>query len=117
VTRSEPKTRDRLSVFGGAEAAPKRNRNTKTAPGKQDPVIETHACPGSSIVCRPLGNLDWPPPSGYATSSLSRSNPGVEIVIDLSRVRSIDAVGMNAVVGSIRLAGRSEEQPGYATPA
>jgi anti-anti-sigma factor len=30
--------------------------------------------------------------------------PGIEIVIDLSPVEFIDAVGMHAVVGSVRLA-------------
>jgi anti-anti-sigma factor len=67
-------------------------------------VIETPARPGSSIVCRPLGNLDWAAAMWLRHVVRESLQPGVEIVIDLSRVRSIDAVGMNAVVGSIRLA-------------
>jgi anti-anti-sigma factor len=65
-------------------------------------VIETQMLAGSSIVCRPSGSLDW-----IAAVSLRHAigdllRPGVEVIIDLSRVEFIDAVGISAIAGSVR---------------
>jgi anti-anti-sigma factor len=65
-------------------------------------VIETQLLAGSSIVCRPSGSLDW-----IAAVSLRHVigdllRPGVAVIIDLSRVEFIDAVGISAIVGSVR---------------
>ncbi len=65
-------------------------------------MIETRVLADSSIVCRPSGSLDW-----IAAVSLRRAigdslRPGVEVVIDLCRVEFIDAVGIGAIVGSVR---------------
>jgi stage II sporulation protein AA (anti-sigma F factor antagonist) len=56
----------------------------------------------SSIVCRPSGSLDW-----IAAASLRHAigelfRPGVDVVIDLSRVEFIDAVGISAIAGTVR---------------
>jgi anti-anti-sigma factor len=82
----------------------KRDRNTSAALGKEDPVIETIVCADSNIVCKPLGNLDWASAMSLRHVVRDSLQPGVEIVIDLSRVNSIDSIGMHAVVGTIRLA-------------
>jgi anti-anti-sigma factor len=75
-------------------------------------MIETQLLPDSGIVCRPSGGLDW-----IAAVSLRHVigdllRPGVKVVIDLSRVDTIDAVGMSAIVGSLRrvraVGGRAE---------
>jgi anti-anti-sigma factor len=65
-------------------------------------VIETQLLANSGIVCRPSGSLDW-----IAAVSLRHVigdllQPGVKLTIDLSRVEFIDAVGISAIVGSVR---------------
>ncbi len=65
-------------------------------------MIETQVLADSTIVCRPAGSLDW-----IAAVSLRHAlggllRPGVEVIIDLSRVEFIDAVGISAIVGSVR---------------
>jgi anti-anti-sigma factor len=65
-------------------------------------VIETRVLGDLSIVCRPSGGLGW-----IAAVSLRHAigdllRPGVEVVIDLRRVDFIDAVGISALVGSVR---------------
>jgi anti-sigma B factor antagonist len=67
-------------------------------------VIRTDALPGSTVVCKPLGNLDWVGAMSLRHDVRDSLQPGVEIVIDLSPVEFIDSVGMHAVVGSVRLA-------------
>jgi stage II sporulation protein AA (anti-sigma F factor antagonist) len=67
-------------------------------------VIETTTCPPSSVVCKPLGNLDWAGAMSLRHIVRDSLQPGVEIVIDLSRVNFIDAIGLRAVVGTVRLA-------------
>jgi anti-anti-sigma factor len=73
-------------------------------PWKEDPVIETTVCPGSSIVCKPLRNLDWACAMSLRHVVRDSLQTGVEIVIDLSQVNCIDSVGMHALVGTVRLA-------------
>jgi anti-anti-sigma factor len=67
-------------------------------------VIETDVYAGSRIVCRPLGDLGWADAMSLRGAVRDSLQPGVELVIDLSRVDFIDAAGINAVVGSVRLA-------------
>jgi anti-sigma B factor antagonist len=67
-------------------------------------VISTDVRSDSSIVCKPLGNLDWSDAMSLRQVVRGPLQPGAEIVIDLSGVEFIDAVGMQAVVGSVRLA-------------
>ena len=65
-------------------------------------MIETHLLADSGIVCRPSGSLDW-----IAAVSLRHAvghsiQPGVDVIVDLSRVEFIDAVGISALVGTVR---------------
>jgi len=67
-----------------------------------EPVVETHVGADSSIVCRPSGGLDWIGAVSLRHAIHDSLRPGVDIIIDLSRVDFIDAVGMSALVGSVR---------------
>jgi anti-anti-sigma factor len=67
-------------------------------------VIETDRCAGPDIVCKPLNELDWADAMTLRDMVRNSLQPGVELVIDLSRVDFIDLVGINAVVSSVRLA-------------
>jgi anti-anti-sigma factor len=65
-------------------------------------MIEIVSLGESRIVCRPLGDLDF-------RSSISLRHvvgdilrPGLDLVIDLSRVAAIDVVGLSALVGTAR---------------
>jgi anti-anti-sigma factor len=67
-------------------------------------MIETGRCGRSDIVCKPLRDLDWADAVTIRDTVRNSLQPGVELVIDLSRVDFIDVVGMNAVVNAVRLA-------------
>jgi anti-anti-sigma factor len=75
-------------------------------------VIETRLLADSSTVCRPLGALDWIAAVSLRHVISDCLRPGVEVIIDLSRVEFIDAVGISAIVGSVRrvraVGGRAE---------
>jgi anti-anti-sigma factor len=73
-------------------------------PQKGGSVIETDRCAGPDIVCKPLKELDWADAMTLRDMVRNSLQPGVELVIDLSRVDFIDLVGINAVVSSVRLA-------------
>jgi len=68
----------------------------------QQAVVETHLRADSSIVCRPSGDLDWIGAMSLRHAIHDSVRPGVDIIIDLSRVDFVDAVGMSALVGSVR---------------
>jgi anti-anti-sigma factor len=65
-------------------------------------VIETELLADFSIVCRPSGSLDWIAAMSLRHIIGDSLRPGVKVVIDLSRVDFIDAVGISAIVGSVR---------------
>jgi anti-anti-sigma factor len=65
-------------------------------------VIETQFLADSSVVCRPVGSLDWIAAVSVRHLIGDSLRPGVRVVIDLSRVDFIDAAGLSAVVGSVR---------------
>jgi len=65
-------------------------------------VIETQVLADSSIVCRPSGSLDWIAAVSLRHAIGDSLRPGVGVVIDLSRVEFIDAVGVSAIVGTVR---------------
>jgi anti-anti-sigma factor len=65
-------------------------------------VIETQLLADSSIVCRPLGSLDWIAAASLRHVMGDSLRPGVVVIIDLSRVEFVDAVGITATVGSLR---------------
>jgi anti-anti-sigma factor len=68
----------------------------------EGPVVETHVGAESSIVCRPCGGLDWIGAVALRHAVHDSLRPGVDVIIDLSRVDFIDAVGLSALVGSVR---------------
>ncbi len=67
-------------------------------------MTRNDALPGPTVVCKPMGNLDWTSAMSLRHDVRDSLQPGVEIVIDLGPVEFIDATGMRAVVGSVRLA-------------
>ena len=67
-------------------------------------MTEANVCGNSSLVCKPLGNLDWAAAMSLRQVVRKSLQPGFELVIDLSRVGSIDAVGMQTLVCCLRLA-------------
>jgi anti-anti-sigma factor len=68
----------------------------------EGPAVDTHVRADSSIVCSPSGGLDWIGAISLRHAIHDSLRPGVDIIIDLSRVDFIDAVGMSALVGSVR---------------
>ena len=75
---------------------------TDDASRKENPVVEMHICEDMSMVCSPVGTLDWIGAVPLRHVIHDSLRPGVQVVIDLSQVDDIDAVGMSALVGSIR---------------
>jgi len=65
-------------------------------------MIDTTLDRDSSILCRPIGQLDWAGAIALRHVVHDSLAPGAEIVIDLSRVGFVDAAGMSALVGSVR---------------
>jgi anti-anti-sigma factor len=65
-------------------------------------VIEIENCADSTVVCRPSGDLDFISSMElrHVLSDLFR--PDITLVIDLRSVDMIDAVGVSALVGSVR---------------
>ena len=85
-------------LSAGHDASPPASVGTLAA----EPVVDTHVGADSSIVCRPSGGLDWIGAVSLRHAIHDSLRPGVDIIIDLSRVDFIDAVGMSALVGSVR---------------
>jgi anti-anti-sigma factor len=77
---------------------------TNTALTEGDLMSDTDVHPAPRVVCKPSGNLDWQGAMSLRHEVRRSLQPGVEILIDLSPVEFIDAVGMQAIVGSVRLA-------------
>jgi anti-anti-sigma factor len=67
-------------------------------------MIETQLRSPESIVCTPWGDLDWIGAMSLRHVMTDVIQPGVEVVIDLDHVNSVDAVGVSALVGSSRRA-------------
>jgi anti-anti-sigma factor len=67
-----------------------------------EPVVESRIRADCSIVCRPAGGLDWISAMSLRHAIHDSLRPGVDILIDLSQVDFIDAVGMSALVGCVR---------------
>lgn len=67
-------------------------------------MIEIGPGPNSSLLLRPTGDLDW-----FGATSLRHAVADclaerVQFVIDLRRVKYIDAVGISALLGTLRRA-------------
>ncbi len=65
-------------------------------------MIETKVLADSKVVCRPSGSLDWIAAMSLRHAIGDTLRPGVDVVIDLSRVEFVDAVGISALVGTVR---------------
>jgi anti-sigma B factor antagonist len=65
-------------------------------------MIETYLGDDSTRICRPWGELDWTTAFSLRQAIHDLLEPGVGVVIDLSRVSRIDATGLSALVGSLR---------------
>jgi anti-anti-sigma factor len=65
-------------------------------------MIQIETRPDSTVVCRPLGDLHLEASMEFRHVIGDLLEPELNIVIDLSRVESIDAVGVSALVGSLR---------------
>jgi anti-anti-sigma factor len=68
----------------------------------EKPVVETRVRADSSIVCRPSAGLDLIGAVSLRHAIQDSLRPGAHLTIDLSLVDFIDAVGMSALVGSVR---------------
>ena len=79
---------------------PSQPAGVHTPAGK--PEVETRVRADCSIVCRPSGGLDWISAVSLRHAIHDSLRPGVDILIDLSRVDFIDAVGMSALLGCVR---------------
>lgn len=65
-------------------------------------MIETHVRTDRRIVCRLSGDLDWIGAMSLRHVIDGWIKPGLTIVIDLGEVGGIDAVGVSALLGSVR---------------
>lgn len=67
-------------------------------------MIEVEMQSSGSIVCSPWGDLDWIAARSLRHVMTDVVQPGIEVVIDLRHVHSVDSVGISALVGSSRRA-------------
>ena len=65
-------------------------------------MFETHDRDKSTLLCTPSGDLDWISAFSFRHFIGELYHPGDSIVVDLSRVPSIDATGLSALVGAVR---------------
>jgi anti-anti-sigma factor len=65
-------------------------------------MIETKISPTAGIQLKPLHDLDWIEAMSLRHILHDVLRPGSKVLIDMSQVDHIDAVGMSALVGSIR---------------
>jgi anti-anti-sigma factor len=77
-------------------------RDNASVRREKESVIETFVDLGSSIICRPWGRLDWVEATCLRHVINDSLRPGIEVVIDLGHVDSVDAVGMSTLLGSVR---------------
>ena len=65
-------------------------------------MIETEFHPDGSTHFRPIGDLNWISATTLRHALHDTLQPGIPVVVDLSEVFTIDAVGMSALVGAVR---------------
>jgi anti-anti-sigma factor len=65
-------------------------------------MIEIQNGPDSTVVCRPSGDLDFPSSLTFHQVIADLLHPGLKIVIDLRHAHYVDAVGLNALIGTAR---------------
>lgn len=66
-------------------------------------MIETSTYPDGVIRLSPLGDLDWISARALRHAMHDVIQPGMRVELDLHDVMSIDAVGVSALLGSVRL--------------
>lgn len=64
--------------------------------------METQVHEDSSIVLRPRGDLDFVGATALRHAVVQSVHLGSDLLIDLGNVESIDAVGVSALVGTVR---------------
>jgi len=65
-------------------------------------MIDTYVGSDFSIVCRPTGCLDWTGAAALRHAVHNVLCPEINLHIDLRHLNFVDAVGMSALVGSVR---------------
>ena len=65
-------------------------------------MIKTETYPNGVVCLRPVGDLNWSNAVALRHAVHSVLRPQVRVVLDLQDVESIDAVGLSALVGSVR---------------
>ncbi len=65
-------------------------------------MIETQTCPDGSVRLRTFGDITWTTAESLRHTVGDSLFPGVCLIIDLGHVERIDAVGVSALVGSVR---------------
>ncbi len=65
-------------------------------------MIEIQTCPDDSVICRLSGDLDWQAATCLRHVIHDLLRPELDVVLDLHEVAFIDAVGISALVGSLR---------------
>jgi len=65
-------------------------------------VIEVRLHPGTSIVLKPRGNLEWTNAMALLRLVSAAVPSRAEVIFDLGDVDRIGAVGLSALVGSVR---------------
>jgi anti-anti-sigma factor len=66
-------------------------------------VIETSTYPDGVVRLSPLGDLDWISARALRHAVHDLINPRMRVEFDLHDVMSIDAAGISALLGSVRL--------------
>jgi anti-sigma B factor antagonist len=67
-------------------------------------MVETHLRHDETVVCKPDGDLDWRTSVPLRHAAHDALQPGAQVLIDLSRVSYIDAVGLSVIAGTLRQA-------------
>ncbi len=67
-------------------------------------MIETRIRQDDTVVCKPRVDLDWRTSVSLRHAVHDALRPGVRVLIDLSRVSYIDAVGLSAIAATLRRA-------------
>ena len=66
-------------------------------------MIETVVTSENSVICRPIGDLDWVGAVYLRDAVAGILQPGVELVLDFSMVDYVDADGIVALQNSMEL--------------
>ena len=69
---------------------------------EEEKMIDTYVGSDFSIVCRPTGCLDWTGAAALRHAVHNVLCPEINLHIDLRHLNFVDAVGMSALVGSVR---------------